>query len=145
VVLLGRRSHDEVALLLAAARSGWGALVGAGGAYACASAKEEFGLAVVEALASSLPVVAPRAGGPATYVEDGVAGVLVDTTDPVALATGARRALELSAGPTAAEHTRAVVDQRYTLARMARSLTAVYRIAAGPRTLAHAATREDKI
>jgi glycosyltransferase involved in cell wall biosynthesis len=145
VVLLGRRSHDEVALLLAAARSGWGALVGAGGAYACASAKEEFGLAVVEALASSLPVVAPRAGGPATYVEDGVAGVLVDTTDPVALATGARRALELSAGPTAAEHTRAVVDQRYTLARMARSLTAVYRIAAGPRTLAHAATREDKL
>jgi glycosyltransferase involved in cell wall biosynthesis len=137
VILLGRRSQDDVALLLAVARSGWGGLIGADGAYACASAKEEFGLAVVEALAAGLPVVAPRVGGPATYVEEGVTGVLVDTTDPVALADGARWAMDLSRRPETASRTRALVDARYTLERMARSLTAVYRIASGASTLAH--------
>ena len=142
VVLLGRRSHEDVSIVLAAARAGWGALIGAQGAYACASAKEEFGLAVVEALAAGLPVVAPRVGGPATYVEHGRTGVLTDTTDVLGLATAAERALDLSAQPETAARTRAVVEARYTLERMARSLTAVYRISAGAATLAHAVSGE---
>ena len=76
VILLGHRPNDEVALLLAAVRSGWGPRIAADGAYVCGSRKEEFGLAIVEALAAGLPVVAPIAGGPASYVQPGVTGAL---------------------------------------------------------------------
>ena len=134
VILLGRRSSEEVALVLAAAQRGWGGLVGAAGAYVCASAKEEFGLAVAEALAAGLPVTAPQVGGPATYVEDGVTGALVDTTDTEALAAGARRALDLSTRPQTAALGRALVDERYTLQQMARSLEEVYRVTVDGRT-----------
>jgi len=137
VVLLGQRTTEEVALVLAAARAGWGALVAPAGAYACASLKEEFGLAIVESMASGLPVVAPDAGGPATYVRPGVDGVLTDTSDPAAIAAAACHALDLSSEPQTPLRTRAKVDARYTLSRMARDLTAVYRITTAARTLGH--------
>lgn len=136
VVLLGQQTHADVALLLAAAHSGWRTLVGPGGSYACASTKEEFGLAIVEALAAGLPVTAPLAGGPATYVEPGRTGTLVDTTDPAALARAVRSSLELAADTRTARRARALVEERYTLERMARSLAAVYRFSAGASTLA---------
>jgi glycosyltransferase involved in cell wall biosynthesis len=136
VVLLGHRPNDEVALVLAVARSGWGRLIGADGAYTCGSAKEEFGLAIVEAMAAGLPVVAPQQGGPATYVEDGVTGRLADTTDTTALATAIHSVLDLSRERTTADRARAVVEERFTLERMARTLAAVYRVAAGATTLA---------
>lgn len=47
---------------------------------------EGFGLVVLEALASGLPVVATRTGGAADLVVDGVNGYLVPPNDPVALA-----------------------------------------------------------
>ncbi len=136
VILLGQRAHEDVALVLAAARAGFRSLIGAAGSYACASIKEEFGLAIVEALAAGLPVTAPLAGGPRTYVEPGRTGTLVDTTDPTALAQGITRALDLSTGDEAASAARAIVEDRYTLERMARSLTAVYRVTVGASTLA---------
>jgi glycosyltransferase involved in cell wall biosynthesis len=136
VVLLGRRSHEDVAVVLAAARLGWTSLVRPGGCYACASTKEEFGLAIVEALAAGLPVTAPRSGGPATYIEPGRSGTLVDTTDVDALGEAVRATLGLAAEPATSSRTRAVVEDHYTLDRMARSLTAVYRVTVGASTLA---------
>ena len=135
VVMLGRRAHQEVALVLATARAGWGKLVAAGGAYACGSRKEEFGLAIVEAMAAGLPVAAPRDGGPSTYVVDGITGVLVDTTDIDAVAIAIGGTLDLAHDPETAARTRRVVDDRFTLERMARTLAAVYRISTGPTTL----------
>ena len=79
LVLAGHRPNDVVARWLAAAHAGLGSLIAPGGVYVCGSLKEEFGLAILEAMAAGLPVVAPAGGGPATYVEDGVTGVLVDT------------------------------------------------------------------
>ena len=58
----------------------------------CASLKEEFGIAILEAMAAGLVVVAPDGGGPATYVDDGVTGVLADTSSPEALAAAVARA-----------------------------------------------------
>jgi glycosyltransferase involved in cell wall biosynthesis len=141
VILLGQRSHHDVALVMAAARAGWGTVVGPGGSYACASAKEEFGLAIIEALAAGLPVTAPIQGGPATYVAEGT-GVLVDTTDTSALGPAIRATLELSRDAQTAVRARAVVDARYTLARMAQTLGTVYHRTCADRDLAARARDE---
>jgi glycosyltransferase involved in cell wall biosynthesis len=136
VVLLGHRPHADASLVLAAARLGWGRGIAPGGAYVCGSLKEEFGLAIVEAMAAGLPVVAPVLGGPATYVEPGRTGALVDTTDAAAIASGVREALALAREPEIAVRSREVVERRFTLDRMARTLAAAYRRAAGVSSLA---------
>ena len=48
--------------LMAAARSGIPGAVAPGGVYACASEKEEFGLALLEAMGSGLSVMGPGHG-----------------------------------------------------------------------------------
>jgi glycosyltransferase involved in cell wall biosynthesis len=126
LVMLGHRPHDDVLRVLAAAEAGLGSTIGPGGAYACASRKEEFGLALVEALAAGLPVVAPRAGGPPSYVEDGVTGRLVDTLDPRALAAAIHDALDLAGRPGRAEHARNLVEERFTIRSMAETLVPAY-------------------
>ena len=95
---------------------------------------EEFGLAIVEALAAGLPVVAPLAGGPATYVEEGRTGRLVDTSDPAALARGVAGALDLAGRPGRAEYAAETIASRYDISGMARDMTSVYRrVAIGSR------------
>lgn len=126
VVLLGHRPHDEVLRLMAVACAGDSGWVAPGGAYVCASRKEEFGLAIVEALGTGLPVVAPRVGGPPSYVEDGATGRLVDTMDAQALAAGIRDALDLAALPGRSDRARAMVRSRFTIGAMADALVPVY-------------------
>jgi glycosyltransferase involved in cell wall biosynthesis len=46
------------------------------------SRSEGFSLATVQAMASGIPVVATRCGGPEEIVSDGVSGLLVDTDSP---------------------------------------------------------------
>ena len=135
VVLMGHRPNSEIGKVLASARAGLGQVIAPGGAYVCGSGKEEFGLAIVEAMAAGLPVVAPLVGGPATYVEHAVTGMLVDTLDPGAIAQGLGTALTLSGLPETAARARGVVEAGYTIERMARTLAAVYRVTAAPRGL----------
>ena len=105
------------------------------GVYICGSLKEEFGLALIEALAAGLVVVGPDAGGPATYVDEGVTGFLVDTRSPAAVAIGFGRALDLAADPTAhgrVDAARRLVHDRYTIQAMARTLSGMYTGIAAP-------------
>ena len=118
-----------VATWLAAVRLGRTGLSAPGGVYVSASLKEEFGIAILEAMASGLVVVAPGGGGPATYVEHGVTGLLVDTTSADVLADAVVAALGLAAAPDAAaraHHARAVVTDQFSIAKMASSLATVY-------------------
>ncbi|ACV81099.1 glycosyltransferase [Nakamurella multipartita] len=129
LLLPGHRPNDVIAAWMAAAQLGLPGSVAPGGVYVCGSLKEEFGLAVIEALAAGLPVVAPDGGGPATYVEEGVTGFLVDTRSPRAVAGGLAAALELPGKPGVDERlarARATVTDRFTLQAMARTLAEVY-------------------
>ncbi|TFD53931.1 glycosyltransferase [Cryobacterium frigoriphilum] len=142
LLLAGHRGNDTVARWLAAARVGRPGLAAPHGVYVCASVKEEFGLAVLEAMASGLTVVAPAGGGPATYVENGVTGLLVNTGDHGALTRGIVAALALaegSFGSDYAERARRMVADNFTIQAMASTLTGVYRdVAAANEPLAWA-------
>ena len=65
LVMPGHRPNDVVAVWLAAPQADGAGGNGPAGVYVCSSPKEEFGLALVEALASGLIVVGPAAGGAA--------------------------------------------------------------------------------
>ncbi len=136
LLLAGHRPNGTVARWLAATRFGRPGLAAPQGVYVCASVKEEFGIALLEAMATGLIVVAPHSGGPATYVEHAVTGLLVDTVDRAALARGVLDALDLAAGPTGmvgAELARSMVAQKFTIEAMATALTRVYTGLAAPR------------
>jgi glycosyltransferase involved in cell wall biosynthesis len=126
LLLLGHRPHDAVAELLHITRSGVPGAVAPHGVYACASGKEEFGLALLEALAVGLPVVAPRMGGPATYVADGATGVLVDTSSLNDLRRGLNEAASLREDEARAATASALVRGRFSIDAMAAQLTRLY-------------------
>ncbi|OKI29138.1 glycosyltransferase family 4 protein [Streptomyces sp. CB03911] len=102
--------------------------------YVCPSAKEEFGLAVLEAMEAGLPVAAPRRGGASHYLRDGANGRLLATESVQGLADGlcslvGTPAAELAAMATAGA---ATVRERFGIDAMAASLADAYRITCRP-------------
>jgi glycosyltransferase involved in cell wall biosynthesis len=83
------------------------------------SVREGFGLCVAEAMACGLPVVAADAGATPELVHHGVGGYLCAIDDLDAYADAIRR---IAASPEDArqmgDYNRALVEQRFTLARM---------------------------
>ncbi len=126
LVMLGHRPHAEVPQILRAAMHGIPGVSSAGGVYACPSRKEEFGLALLEALGAGLPVVAPDRGGPPTYVEEGRTGFLADTTDLVSLRAALRNAASARLDTARAAEARALVREHFTVDAMADRLVSLY-------------------
>lgn len=83
-------------------------------AFVLPSREEAFGLSLLEAMASGLPVVATRTAGPSDTVDDGRTGLLVPPGDPAALAEGLDRILTDPARAAAlGDAARAAVLGRY--------------------------------
>lgn len=129
LLMPGHRPNDTVARWVAAARTGILGLAAPNGVYVCGSLKEEFGIALLEAMASGLVVVGPNGGGPATYVEQGHTGFLTTTWHTMLLADSIKAALMRAADQSTEEraaYARSVVRDRFTIEAMARTLTGVY-------------------
>lgn len=88
------------------------------------SRRESFGTVLVEALASGVPVVATRCGGPEDIVTDGL-GRLVPSEDPVALAAALEDVLE-HLDRYDPEHLAAHARRAYSWDRVARETVRLY-------------------
>ncbi|MFD9698740.1 glycosyltransferase family 4 protein [Lentzea sp. NPDC059081] len=100
---------------------------GAPHVYACASAKEEFGIAVLEAMEAGLLALGPQRGGLPNYVDQGRNGFLADTSDTRSLAEGLRHVVDLgpAAAPIAAAGQR-TVRARFRIDAVAEPFAALY-------------------
>ncbi|MEU1295575.1 glycosyltransferase family 4 protein [Streptomyces sp. NPDC005840] len=96
--------------------------------YVCPSAKEEFGIAVLEAMEAGLPVAGPRCGGVAHYLRDGINGLLMDTSTASGLTDGLRRLASVRDDDRRryAAAGRKLVASRFSVRRTADELTVEY-------------------
>lgn len=92
------------------------------------SVREAFGMALVEAMASALPVVATRIGGVTDrIVQDGVTGELVPPKDPAAIAAALQRCFhDPSRAAAMGLAARRDVDARYGLTASAERWRHIY-------------------
>ena len=107
-------------------------LVRASDLFVLPSVCEPFGLAILEAMALSKPVIATRAGGPLEIIQEGVTGLLVPPSCPSELATAIVRLLsnpELANAMGDAGRKR--YESCFTADRMAAGIVDVYRRAIG--------------
>ena len=96
--------------------------------FVSAARSEPFGLAIVEAMAAGLPVVAAASEGALEIIEDGVSGKLVPADDPEALAQAINDLLDdPHERSRLGRNALLAARERYSLQRMARDTERVYR------------------
>jgi glycosyltransferase involved in cell wall biosynthesis len=96
--------------------------------FVSAARSEPFGLAIVEAMAAGLPVIATASEGAMEIIEDGLSGKLVSADDPEALAQAINDLLDDSIERSRlGRNARLAARERYSLERMASATEQVYR------------------
>jgi len=96
--------------------------------FVSAARSEPFGLAIVEAMAAGLPIVAAASEGAVEILEDGVTGRLVPADDPPALAQAIADLLDNPAERSRlGNNARLAAREHYSLHRMATDTERVYR------------------
>ena len=96
--------------------------------FVSAARSEPFGLAIVEAMAAGLPVIAAASEGALEIIEDGLSGKLVAVDDPEALAQAINDLLDDPLERSRlGRNALLAARERYSLARMASDTERVYR------------------
>jgi sucrose-phosphate synthase len=99
--------------------------------YVAPSFKEEFGIAILEAMAAGFVAIAPKRGGVKSYIRDGYNGFLIDTTDEASIEKELRRLL-IDARPSArrmkmiAENGSKTIYRRYSISVVAKQFSSYY-------------------
>jgi glycosyltransferase involved in cell wall biosynthesis len=104
---------------------------GKGDIYVCPSLKEEFGLSILEAMASAMVVCAPVQGGAGGYIRHGINGFLIDTADSRTLesemiATALNPALHASQRIAIGKNAVETVRQDFSIETMAHRFSRFY-------------------
>jgi len=96
--------------------------------YCLCSSFEGFSLSTLEAVASGVPVVVTRSGGPEEIVEEGRSGSLVPPESPRALADAIERVVagERRTGSSRIEHRRRADVERFSIDAMVRGYASAY-------------------
>ncbi|MDP9203238.1 MAG: glycosyltransferase [Gemmatimonadota bacterium] len=95
--------------------------------YALTSRTEGFPLSLLEAMATSLPVVSTRCGGPEKILDDGVTGLLVENGSPEAIANAIVRLREdVDERVRLGEAAQKTVRERHTLETQVREYEMLY-------------------
>lgn len=96
--------------------------------FVSAARSEPFGLAIVEAMAAGLPIIATASEGALEIIEDGVTGKLVPTDDPEALAKAINELLDNPVECSRlARNALGAAHDRFSLSRMALDTERLYR------------------
>lgn len=96
--------------------------------YVCSSLKEEFGIAILEAMSAGWLAVGPQAGGLSSYIRDGENGFLMDTSESASIIQKLMEilALEDENLKTIAARGQQTIRQNYDIRTIARLLTDLY-------------------
>ncbi len=89
IQFIGAKTHDELRVIYASAD-----VLVAPSVLASDGGKEGFGLVMIEAMASGIPIVASNSGGIAQLIQDGYNGLLCEEKNTVQLADNIQKVLE---------------------------------------------------
>jgi glycosyltransferase involved in cell wall biosynthesis len=112
---------------LAGSRSDVDQLLPGADAFILSSKREGFPMAILEAMAAGLPVIATKVGGIPEVIQDGQNGILVPAQDPVSLVNAICRVLDESElAADLARKARLTIEKKYSLTTITEAYSRIY-------------------